>query len=137
MREGLAPFTPISTNKVIMQEVPSIAPQVRSEIERRLDRVAHEDGVRAAIPQIGAEWFGLQPPRNQGNMLSDMMASLFGGQPSAGQAGEQQKQQQQIKGAGAPPKPLAPTSAAAGSSSGQAAAAPSAVADDLVDDEMD
>ena len=107
------------------------------QYEREAPALAHEDGVRAAIPQIGAEWFGLQPPRNQGNMLSDMMASLFGGQPSAGQAGEQQKQQQQIKGAGAPPKPLAPTSAAAGSSSGQAAAAPSAVADDLVDDEMD
>ncbi|SPO23011.1 related to GET4 - protein with a role in insertion of tail-anchored proteins into the ER membrane [Ustilago trichophora] len=105
------------------------------QYEREAPALMHEDGVRAAIPQIGAEWFGLQQPRNQGNMLSDMMASLFGGPSSGGNGGGEQKQQQQqqIKGAGAPPKPMAPltTTATVGAQNS------AAVADDLVDDEMD
>jgi len=63
VREGLAPFTPISTNKVIMQEVPAIAPQVRSEIERRLDRVAREDGVRLLMAvESGSRAWGFPSP---------------------------------------------------------------------------
>ncbi|CCF53682.1 hypothetical protein NDA11_000562 [Ustilago hordei] len=109
--------------------------------EREAPALSQEDGVRAAIPSIGAEWFGLQQQRNQGNMLSDMMASLFGGSGGAGDAGagagaaESKATTGQIKGAGAPPKPLsAPTSAPA---VGSSAPAPAATADELVDDEMD
>lgn len=107
------------------------------QYEREAPALVHEDGVRAAIPQIGAEWFGLQQPRNQGNMLSDMMASLFGGPSSGGNGGGEQKQkqqqQQQIKGAGKPPKPMAPSTTAPTAGPQNSAA----VADDLVDDEMD
>ncbi len=67
-------------------------------------------------------------------MLNDMMASLFGGNAPGGAAG-QKKETQQIKGVGAPPKPISAPAAASGSGSAQAPAA--AVADDLVDDEMD
>ncbi|CBQ71741.1 conserved hypothetical protein [Sporisorium reilianum SRZ2] len=106
------------------------------QYEREAPALTQDDAIRTAIPQIGADWFGLQPPRNQGNMLSDMMASLFGGPPGAGAAGAEKKEQPaQIKGAGAPPKPLAAPAPAATAST-QAAPAP-AVADDLVDDEMD
>ncbi|SPO24718.1 related to GET4 - protein with a role in insertion of tail-anchored proteins into the ER membrane [Ustilago trichophora] len=100
------------------------------QYEREAPALMHEEGVRAAIPQIGAEWFGLQQPRNQGNMLSDMMASLFGGSGGAGSEQGQGKQQQQIK-AGAPPRPMASTTTAT------AATQSSTAADDLVDDEMD
>ncbi|EST07515.1 hypothetical protein PSEUBRA_002595 [Kalmanozyma brasiliensis GHG001] len=103
------------------------------QYEREAPALTQEDGVRGAIPQIGADWFGLQPPRAQGNVLSDMMAGLFGGPTGAGAGGR--KESSQIAGAGAPPKPLA-----SGSAQGQPAAAPApttAVADDLVDDEMD
>lgn len=104
------------------------------QYEREAPALLHEEGVRSAIPQIGAEWFGLQQQRQQGNMLSDMMASLFGGPAGgAGEAGAK-KEQAQIKGPGAAPK----ASTSAGQGSGQGAAAPAAkVADDLVDDEMD
>ncbi|TKY86692.1 hypothetical protein EX895_004332 [Sporisorium graminicola] len=112
------------------------------QYEREAPALTQEDGIRAAIPQIGADWFGLQAPRNQGNMLSDMMASLFGGPSGAagagGATGAEKNQPAQIKGVGAPPKPLsAPAGSATTTSAAHAQSAPAAVADDLVDDEMD
>ncbi|KAJ1028735.1 hypothetical protein NDA16_001900 [Ustilago loliicola] len=111
------------------------------QYEREAPALSQEDGVRAAMPSIGSEWFDLQQQRNQGNMLSDMMASLFGApnaagaREGAGGSGKQAAAPAQIKGAGAPPKPL--SAPAAGGSSAPAPAPAAAVADDLVDDEMD
>lgn len=107
------------------------------QYEREAPALSQEDGIRSAIPSIGSEWFDLQQQRNQGNMLSDMMASLFGGPnagASGGAGGNKPAQPAQIKGAGAAPKPLSAPAPAAASG---AASAPAAVADDLVDDEMD
>ncbi|CDR87186.1 related to GET4-protein with a role in insertion of tail-anchored proteins into the ER membrane [Sporisorium scitamineum] len=111
------------------------------QYEREAPALTQEDGIRAAIPQIGADWFGLQQPRNQGNMLSDMIASLFGGPSGAGAGGaaaEKKDQPAQIKGAEAPPKPLSAPAAETTAGAAQRQAAPAAaVAEDLVDDEMD
>ncbi|KIS70366.1 uncharacterized protein UMAG_01535 [Mycosarcoma maydis] len=109
--------------------------QLVRQYEKEAPALTHEDAVRAAIPQIGTDWFGLQQQRNQNNMLSDMMASLFGGPPTSASGAATEKKH--IQGAGAPPKPLnAPSPNAAQSSSTSTTSAP-ALADDLADDEMD
>lgn len=95
------------------------------QYQREAPALSHEHAIRAAIPQIGSQWFGLHPPKSQGNMLSDMMASLFG------TPADSKPLPAQIA-AGPPPKPLAnPTP------SPSTQPPPPTVADDLVDDEMD
>ncbi|SNX83364.1 related to GET4 - protein with a role in insertion of tail-anchored proteins into the ER membrane [Melanopsichium pennsylvanicum] len=114
--------------------------QLVRQYAREAPALSHEDGVRAAIPQIGQDWFGLQMQRQGGNMLNDMMANLFGGgtTQTAGGAKEKQIQQQQIKGPGSAPKPLmAPTTVAQSAGTAPASSSAKTVADDLLDDEMD
>ena len=78
------------------------------------------------IPHLSAIYFDIQPARPQGNMLSDMMASLFGGPPASGARPAQPAIKQG-------PPPTAPIQQ---SKSSAPAPAPSA-ADELADEEMD
>ncbi|PWN47327.1 hypothetical protein IE53DRAFT_390544 [Violaceomyces palustris] len=112
------------------------------QYEREAAALQQEEGVREVIPHLSQIYFDIQPPRQQGNMLSDMMASLFGG--SASPAANHVQAPIAIKQA----PPLRPSSKEPSSASGASlppaqntgmaqSGAKDAVADDLVDEEMD
>ncbi|KAN0063326.1 hypothetical protein ACQY0O_004491 [Thecaphora frezii] len=104
------------------------------QYEREAAALQQEEGVREAIPQLSALYFDIQPPRAQTNMLSDMMASLFGGGPpavGAGGAGASRSTQPVMPAIRQAPPPSRPVQSA------PATAPASTQADDLVDDEMD
>ncbi|KAJ9478390.1 Golgi to ER traffic protein 4 [Pseudozyma hubeiensis] len=114
--------------------------QLVRQYEREAPSLLEEDGVREAIPRIGEDWFGLKVQRGGGggNMLNEMMASLFGGAPAGGAGQGRAEEKRQIQGAGAAPKPKSAVQGGAPAPTAtQAAANPTATADDLVDDEMD
>lgn len=93
-----------------------------------------EEHVLQTVPIIGSIVFGIEPPRAQSNMLSDMMASMFGGGGSG--AAPANPKPQQIKSAGPPPSLTKPPAQSAQPTPTSAAAAQTHP-DDLVDDEMD
>ncbi|SPO38468.1 related to GET4 - protein with a role in insertion of tail-anchored proteins into the ER membrane [Pseudozyma flocculosa] len=104
------------------------------QYEREAAALQQEEGVRETIPHLSAIYFDIQPPRAQSNMLSDMMASLFGGGgPAAGGASAARATQPAATSIKQAPPPSKPAQTAAPAST----SAPSAQADDLVDDEMD
>ncbi|PWZ00735.1 hypothetical protein BCV70DRAFT_199999 [Testicularia cyperi] len=110
--------------------------QVIRQGEREAPSLQLDDGIRQSISMISSVYFDIAPPRAQNNMLSDMMASLFGGPP----AGSQSTAAKQIKPTApglAPPSAAVPPTSTSASTSTQQAPPPANTADDLVDDEMD
>ncbi|KAK0544079.1 hypothetical protein OC846_006192 [Tilletia horrida] len=91
-----------------------------------------EEYVGDALTIISSVYFDIAPPRAQGNMLQDMMSSLFGGAPSGG-SGASQPQSLNLRQARPPvlPKVENPPPAPAAVESAPAAPAPALEEEEL------